>query len=53
MKEDLAIAKTTIIQLQEENDRIRKKIGLPTQEQIEKAKKEVILTKYLLCTVIK
>ena len=40
MKEDISIAKTTINQMRDENDRIRKGQGLPTQQQQEQAEKE-------------
>lgn len=41
MKEDLAIAKNTIMHMQEDNDRLRKERGLPTQQQQEQLDKEV------------
>lgn len=40
MKEDLAIAKTSIIRLQDDNDRLRKEKGLPTQQQQEELDRE-------------
>ncbi|XP_045117502.1 RUN and FYVE domain-containing protein 2-like isoform X3 [Portunus trituberculatus] len=40
MKEDLAIAKNTIIHMQDDNDRLRKDKGLPTQQQQEQMDKE-------------
>ncbi|XP_045623473.1 RUN and FYVE domain-containing protein 2 isoform X1 [Procambarus clarkii] len=40
MKEDLAIAKNSIIHLQDDNDRLRKEKGLPTQQQQEQIDKE-------------
>ncbi|XP_076054246.1 RUN and FYVE domain-containing protein 2-like isoform X2 [Oratosquilla oratoria] len=40
MKEDLAISKNSIIQLQEENDKLRKERGLPTQQQQAEQDKE-------------
>nr|XP_053644151.1 protein RUFY3-like isoform X5 [Cherax quadricarinatus] len=40
MKEDLAIAKNSILHLQEDNDRLRKDKGLPTQQQQEQLDKE-------------
>ncbi|XP_066954641.1 protein RUFY3-like isoform X1 [Macrobrachium rosenbergii] len=40
MKEDLAIAKNSIIHLQEDNDRLRKDKGLPTQQQQEEIERE-------------
>ncbi|KAK7080993.1 RUN and FYVE domain-containing protein 1, partial [Halocaridina rubra] len=40
MKEDLAIAKNSIIHLQEDNDRLRKEKGLPTQQQQEELDRE-------------
>lgn len=41
MKEDLAIAKNSILHLQEDNDRLRKDKGLPTQQQQEQLDREV------------
>ncbi|KAL7638447.1 UNVERIFIED_CONTAM: hypothetical protein RMT77_011017 [Armadillidium vulgare] len=41
MKEDLAIAKTTIMQLQDENERLRKLNGVATPQQQERHEKEV------------
>lgn len=41
MKEDLAIAKNTIMHMQDDNDRLRKDKGLPTQQQQEQLDKEV------------
>lgn len=41
MKEDLAIAKNTIVHMQDDNDRLRKERGLPTQQQQEQLDKEV------------
>lgn len=41
MKEDLAIAKNTMIQLQNENDRLRSQAGIPTHSQLAKNEKEV------------
>lgn len=41
MKEDLAIAKNTIMHMQEDNDRLRKDKGMPTQQQQEQMDKEV------------
>lgn len=46
MKEDLAIAKNSILRLQDDNDRLRKEKGLPTQQQQEQLDKEV--SAYLL-----
>ncbi|KAG7165848.1 RUN and FYVE domain-containing protein 2-like [Homarus americanus] len=40
MKEDLAIAKNSILHLQDDNDRLRKDKGLPTQQQQEQLDKE-------------
>ncbi|ROT85366.1 putative RUN and FYVE domain-containing protein 2 isoform X2 [Penaeus vannamei] len=40
MKEDLAIAKNSILHLQEDNDRLRKDKGLPTQQQQEQLDRE-------------
>ncbi|XP_050688551.1 RUN and FYVE domain-containing protein 2-like isoform X1 [Eriocheir sinensis] len=40
MKEDLSIAKNTILHMQEDNDRLRKDKGLPTQQQQEQLEKE-------------
>ncbi|KAK8401959.1 hypothetical protein O3P69_001214 [Scylla paramamosain] len=40
MKEDLAIAKNTIIHMQGDNDRLRNERGLPTQQQQEQMDKE-------------
>ncbi|XP_064114780.1 protein RUFY3-like isoform X2 [Macrobrachium nipponense] len=42
MKEDLAIAKNSIIHLQEDNDRLRKDKGLPTQQQQEEIEREAM-----------
>lgn len=41
MKEDLAIAKNTILHMQEDNDRLRKDKGLLTQQQQEQLDREV------------
>lgn len=41
MKEDLAIAKNTILHMQDDNDRLRKDRGLPTQQQQEQLDREV------------
>lgn len=41
IKEDLAIAKNTILHLQDDNDRLRKDKGLPTQQQQEQLEREV------------
>lgn len=41
MKEDLAIAKNSILRLHEENENLRKDKGLPTQQQQEQMNKEV------------
>ncbi|XP_068228710.1 protein RUFY3-like isoform X1 [Palaemon carinicauda] len=42
MKEDLAIAKNSIIHLQDDNDRLRKDKGLPTQQQQEEIDREAM-----------
>ena len=53
MKEDLAIAKNSIIHLQEDNDRVRKDKGLPTQQQQEELDREVSINVYkILSTTI-
>ncbi|KAG0718915.1 RUN and FYVE domain-containing protein 2 [Chionoecetes opilio] len=40
MKEDLSIAKNTIRHMQDDNDKLRKDKGLPTQQQLEQMEKD-------------